>query len=319
MLVKSQLRLSESIITECLNAVMRELRECLQLESVDVDADADADADVETEKYFDVEEFYDVKSGSISSDEDEPDESDTFVIFENEDDSVIVSQLKMIPGLFKSINRQVTELLNSAYKSTRTYLDDYCSMQRELVYCNEAEYIEAFREYYRMRRGGISMLALDEVPVRRIVSESFDELKSDVASVGETDYTTESTGFLKEFMALLFPPLPTTKRVEYRPNSRPSRSRAKPVDPFVIKPAASSSQDESFLLKLLEIYLKSHHRLITDFLPKCLNYHLIGRLRAGLPFKLLKMEVSVVDGADRRQQQVKWIAGIIQLIDEIKG
>lgn len=160
-------------------------------------------------------------------------------------------------------------------------------------------------------------MSLEEVPVRRIESESFDELKGKEDAKDDKDSDSgnseESTSFLKEFMALLFPPVTTTiKRVEYRPN----RIRPKPALPkqFVFKPVAS--QDESFLLKLVEIYLKAHHRHVTDFLPKCLNYHLIGRLKRELPLKLLLKSENFGGGFDVRGQ-VQRIKGIIKIIDEI--
>ena len=289
------------IITECLNSVMRELGEVLQLKSDGKDDDEEEDNNSD-----EMEEFYDVKSGSISESENSEIEADDY----DETDSVNdiatfsndkLSQLRIVPGLCKYINKQVNNILESAYTSTRSYLDDYCAMQRELIYCNDEEYIAAFREYYKTKtriRGCSTLMSgsmeLLDVPVRRIISESLDNLKvEDEMShrkVRGAPPFDDKAGFLKEFLALLFPPIKITKRVEYRPSPIPTSQI--PVNnniprQFDTSSTSSSRKDEDFLLKLLEIYLKSHHGQLKDFLPKCINYQLIRKISRELPLKLL--------------------------------
>lgn len=298
LLVKSQLRLSEAVLGDFLTAVMRELRECLLVEQEDQVIEVGEGSIGE-----DSEEFYDVTSGSISEDEQTSEISADSVDLNDAD------LIKLVPGLGKHINKTVNEILDCAYQTTCRYLDDYCSMHRDLIYCNDPSYLESFREYYRLRPAG----SLEEVAMRPIESESIEELSESVKPFDKDD--DESTGFLKEFMALLFPPVPNIKRVEYRPTaSLRNRSRI-PLAPTA--PTTQSTRydkDESFLLKLLEIYLKSHHRQLSAFLPKCVNYHLIGRVRRELLPKLLKFAVES-DGGNTIE--VRRMERVVGFIDEI--
>lgn len=310
--------MSERIISDFLSAAMRILREALLLEMVQ-----------ENDKEDDEDTFYDVRSEFISEDdvlEDEIEDLDNLIDYDLDSSNELFSQLKLIPGLSKSINQLVYHLLEQSYKSTRSYLQDYCEMQKETIYCREEEYIKAFKDYYKMNKkkslsamslSGLSVdLLTEELPMNRI------DLEEEVVNDFEKIKPADNTGILKEFLSLLFPPVNTMKRVEYRPR----RSINSSATSNVIKPAApaptTKSSDEVFLLKILQIYLKSYHRQLTDFLPKCINYHLIGRIERELPLRLLVREGSqerLKRGNDRVEKEIKRIERVLRIIDQINS
>lgn len=284
-LLKSQLKHSETIVFDCLNVIFTELRDFLLIEGIEMEESED-------------EEFYDVKSVSDSENEQLP----------ANNDSTLKSQLKLIPKLSRNINRTVLEILTVSMEKTRKYLEEYCAMQREMIFCKEAEYIEAFREYYTEDKSknipkSTSSGSLDELPLKRIESESLETLS-------KADEDEETGSFVKEFMALLFPTVETVKRVEYRPKKRQN---------YKIQPNMKndSNRDEQFLLKLLEIYLKSYHSQLAAFLPKCINYHLIRSTLQSLPMRLLKCEKRDEEFGEEFGEEMRKMERMIKMIEEI--
>ena len=333
-LLKSQLKISEKIIFDCLNLISRELREFLLVQISEEEAEEDDD------------EFYDVKSVSESEFEDLEFEDFSSVLR----DLNIKTQLKLVPGLARLINKNVSEVLEGSMKKTRKYLDEYCEMQKEMVFCNESEYTEAFRRYYSedkntMARAGSRMSgsrvisegytsnasSTDELPLKRIESESLETLTS--------KHLVEESSVFKEFLALLFPTVADVKRVEYRPkklalksaldcnsvkqgdcNYRYSAAYSDTTIPkqTAIRSVDTATRDEEFLLNLLEIYLKSYHRQSTDFLPKCINYHLIQATLKNLPIRLLECGDNKRELWGRGQEEeVKGVERVLKMIKEI--
>ena len=306
-------------------------------------------------------------------------------------DSNIKHQLKLIPTLTKIINKTITRILEETHGKTKKYLEEYCEMQKEMIFCNETEYIEAFQNYFKgegsdrcnnrvsdrgnyrgsdrgnnrgsdrgnnrcndlvrssgLIRGsnpdlsgtvsglvsGSSSVIIDsyssisdDLPLKRIQSESLETL---------TKQEEERGGFLKEILALLFPNVKNIKRVEYRPKKRGIISNKKIISSSsssyalinnispTLPPNKGKGRDEEFLLKLLEIYLKSYHRQLSDFLPKCINYHLIHETLKQLSISLLK-SCNVGDSGggggggdgDGWQEEIKRIKMILKMIEEI--
>lgn len=292
-LVRSQLKLSETVIFDCLQLVYNELKRVLIIP-------------VDLEEADDEEEFYDVKSISDSEDEDE-DEMERVIISDEHNGDIldtmpskllmVHSQLKLIPGLMPSLNIRITELLSTLYARTREYLREYCEMEGEMVYCDDAEFIEAVEDYYKGNGlGGIASIgslnsiqeSLSSIGINH--NSSSDDVP--IQAIKDTSSADSSSSFLKEFLALLFPP-PLIQRVEYRPKQQQHFKSAK-MDSAKVDTVHSTmntdtitgntqSEECKFLLKLLKIYLKAHHRRLASFLPKSLNYHLISKLLKSLP------------------------------------
>lgn len=327
------------------------------------------ETETEEDEEEEEEEFYDVKSVSDT----EIIENHLKAIEEVDiqhllNDSNVKTQLKLIPNLTKIINKTITRIIEETQGKTRKYLEEYCEMQKEMIFCNEPEYIEAFRNYFNGRgKGGGDIIGdlvrssndilrddlirgsnpnvsgigtdlvsrnssiidfhssiSDDLPLKRIQSESIETV---------TKQEEESSGFLKEFLALLFPNVKNTKRVEYRPKNRviinkktissSSSSYADTTPVTLLTPLAANitifksvGRDEEFLLKLLEIYLKSHHRQLSDFLPKCINYHLIHETLKQLSMRLLK-SCNIGGIGDGWLEEIKRIERILKMIEEI--
>lgn len=350
--MKSQLKLSETIIFDCLNLISRELKDFLLLP---------IDETVEEDE----EEFYDVKSVSDTEIEEEPEIEEDFHSYKDYS-SYLKSQLKLFPALTKSINRTISKILEESYEKTKEYLKDYCEMQKEMVFCNDSEYIEAFKYYFKTEKdlskarnkdnyntSGLvnsvstsffSASSIDDLPLKKIQSESQETLMTTTKLSEE-----ETSGFLKEFLALLFPNVQDIKRVEYRPKKRlitreinekesaingtesnfintntaytttttitnnNNACNINNTNPYST-PSSCELRDEEFLLKLLEIYLKSYHVQLKDFLPKCINHHLIQGTLKQLPFKLLNCCKS--DSTGKWKEEIKRIERILKLIEE---
>lgn len=374
-LLKNQLKLSETIIFNCLKLILKELKEFLLDEEDDEFYDVKSISDTEGEEVYDDSDDNDDDSNDSNDDNDDDsnDDNDDDSNDDNEDfrlyllkndTSSLKSQLKLIPSLTKNINKTISQILEEAYEKTRKYLEEYCEMQREMVFCNDPDYIKAFKEYFELGNSRKSKSfnnntesvdfistngynrnpscynlssSSEDLPLKRIQSESLETL---------TKRGDESSGFLKEFLALLFPNVKNIQRVEYRPKKRvitpifeaPSSealssetlsSKALSSKTLSSKTlssetlsskttkikSSSSSNDEEFLLKLLEIYLKSHHFQLKDFIPKCINYHLIQGTLKQLPFKLLKC--GKFDGGDNLREEIKSIERILRVIEEI--
>ena len=163
--------------------------------------------------------------------------------------------------------------------------------------------------------------ALNAVPMNRIDCESLDSVD---LKPGEKQ---QDTGFIRELLDLLFPSSGGNKmkRVEYRPRAfKPAlRENSEPAivnrsDPTSVN---SNENDEEFLLKLLEIYLNSYHCQLSDFLPKCINFHLIQRVIKGLPTVLLQQSSLMKTGKggiEKIRRERGKIERILKVIEEIK-
>lgn len=292
-LIREQVKLTERVIYEFLNAIMKEIREIVLVHEVGDETEwEEAELDLEAE-----EEFYDVKS--LDSDLEECD------IDFNLDEK---GQIGLIS---RSINKRLNVILNLSYVSTKKYLKEYCEMQKELIHCDDEEFIKVIREYYLQDK--VIEVEDEEVKLKNILSQSEEEIKLMNNSIDldniNIEGSHETNGFLKEFMALLFPSPTNFKRVEYRP---------RPIDLSIInrqKPEIlHNNRDEILLLKLLEIYMKSHQKQLKSFLPKCVNYHLIGRILRELPLQLLKIDKITSDGCEGEIENIK---NLIKLIDSI--
>jgi hypothetical protein len=366
-LLKNQLKLSETIIFNCLKLILKELKDFLIIldEEDDEFYDVKSISDTEGEEvYDDSDDNDDNDDDSYDNDDDNDDDSnddneDFRLYLLKNDTSSLKSQLKLIPSLTKNINKTISQILEETYEKTRKYLEEYCEMQREMVFCNDPDYIKAFKEYFELGNSRKSKSfnnntesvdfistngynpnpscynlssSSEDLPLKRIQSESLETL---------TKRGDESSGFLKEFLALLFPNVKNIQRVEYRPKKRViTLSSETPISKAPISEApssealssetlssktlsskttkiksSSSSNDEEFLLKLLEIYLKSHHFQLKDFIPKCINYHLIQGTLKQLPFKLLKC--GKFDVGDNLREEIKSIERILRVIEEI--
>lgn len=263
------------------------------------------------------DEFYDVRSVS-----------DIESNFDAEDCYEIDDGIRLIPGLSKMINDSISSLLSSSYEVTRKYLDEYCAMQREMIFCRDSRYLEALKQYdqtilKRARLSSATSLAslgdiIDSttVPMTRINSESLDSVVNDQK---QPERRPGDTGFIRELLDLLFPTSGGNKmkRVEYRPRAykpilRNVQNANEPCEP-------ASDSNEEFLLKLLEIYLNSYHRQLADFLPKCLNFHLIQRVLKGLPTVLLEKQQQQQQSEVAIERERRRIERILQIIQEIKS
>lgn len=306
------------------------------------------------------DEFFDVKSLSDLEDEEEREEGgggeyinddvdfthgthDTLsiAIAINSSLTSIHDQLKLIPGLVSSLNTRTSNLLSLYLSRTHEYLKDYCGMEGELIYCGDVEFTEAVEEYYRggidINCGSIASLVSNTM-LRNSTSTSTSSINSSDDSVplqsiqeSNSKEAEINNSFLKEFLALLFPPpLPLTKRVEYRPRHRARQSVRQSASASVnasvrivddttndidIVTTAANKESE-FLLKLLKIYLKSHHRHLSSFLPKCINYHLISNLLKSLPSLIYDLDTCGSDRGEVRMR-VRGIERVLNIIEEI--
>ena len=337
-LLKGQLRISERIIGEVLLTILKELRDILLVKSFEVDSENGAENDglLDIES---VDEFYDVRS--VSDAESEMKEFE----YHNEVDD----ELRLVPGLSKMINESVSSLLNSCYETTQKYLNDYCAMQGEMVFCRDSQYLEAFKQYDQvlLRRSRMSgLIGLSElsaissssfgdyrsepitasVPMSRIDSESLD-------SVDLKPQKREDIGFIRELLGLLFPSSGGNKmkRVEYRPRAykpillekKANTNYTNNTEHMCLLDKSNTSHEE-LMLKLLEIYLNSYHRQLSDFLPKCINFHLIQQVLKGLPTVLLQQSSSSSKTAEKEGRRVvgrelERIERILKIIEEIKS
>lgn len=228
---------------------------------------------------FSDEEFYDINSFSDAEGYANDFEPAAF----SEEEYTLRAQLELIPSVCEAINEKIGKLLNRNHSRCLRYLKEFAEMQAETIYTDSPHFQEVVKEFYQNRPTWISS-SLINLPENVENVEEVDDDEEEEVEISLNPINESNNGFLKEFIALIFPPVPSNiKRVEYRPQ----KQRQQQVKSAKVKFEKLLTRDEEFLLKVVSIYVKLYHGQLCDFVPKCVNYHLIRGTVKSLPATLL--------------------------------